>query len=490
VSIKHKTFDETLAFAKEHFRNKVSYSQFSVTEQVWMTVTFEEVEARARLLARKLIQSGLKHGDRVAILGEASIDWIITFYAAMLTNSVVVPLDVKLNETELSNIINHAEPKYLFSSETYFDLSRRLRHVQTSSAKLFGLSRPWPDSFLNTDDEFLFSEDPEALAVICYTSGTLADPKGVMIKKESLLTQMHSLSLSKSEADGASVTIFSILPLNHIYGLTAGPLAAFRSGFELCFPHILAPNDLKKCLKDRKVQQFFTVPLYLKMVMNEILNKVRSAGAVKFFVFKALLLLMRIFPIPRLQKFFFKEIHNYFEGHLTKFISGGAPLPASVERFFRSVGLNVYEGYGLTETGPVICVNTEASNRPGSVGQPILDVEVKLSEDNEILTRGPSVFAGYWKNESLYQESFTSDGWFKTGDYGRYEGGFLSVIGRKKSLIVLPTGKKVHPEEVESFLVAAPSVRHCCVLGMRERIIAVIQPTDDLISSFKGNEKE
>lgn len=477
------TFDQVLKHSSHVFGNKVAYSKFNLNTKQWDTISFSKLNENARELAVNFALSGIKAGDKVSLLGEASIEWIETFYALMLINAVAVPLDVKLSEQELANIFEHSESSCIFASEQFVGLARKLRHSTSRSFKLFTIGKSWERGI----GTFEIQENKDALAVICYTSGTQGAPKGVMITKEALLTQMECLSELETQDDQVN---FSILPLNHIYGLTGGPLSSLRRGFELCLPHQLLPDELRKCLKDRRVNNFYTVPLYLRMVMHEIFNKVRAKGKVKFAVFNVLLFVMRFMPSRSIKKKLFKDIHAYFENNLNKFVSGGAALPLTVYNFYKAIGLDIYEGYGLTETGPVIAVNTYENAKAGTVGKTLREVQVKIADDGEILTKSVCVFTGYWKNEELYQESFTSDGWFKTGDYGEYKSGYLTVVGRKKSLIVLPSGKKIHPEEVEGFLSDSPYVRLCCVLGVDEKIIAVVQPPEALVKKYQGQEKE
>jgi long-chain acyl-CoA synthetase len=486
-----RNFSDLLSRAASRWPSQVAYSQYRHATASWDTVSFAELEVRCRELAARMRDAGLEKGDRVVLLGETSIDWVITFYALMLNDAVAIPLDTKLNERELSSIMSHAGPKWVFSSETFRDLSRRLRHTDQGSAKVFSLGSSWPQGMMDQAGV----EDPESIAVICYTSGTLGAPKGVMLRKGGLIAQLDSLA-QRNPVDEGSQVAFSILPLNHIYGLVGGPLFCLRTGFELCLPHAMVPEEVQRCLVERRVQQLFTIPLHLKVIRNEILGKVRAGGALKEKVFSLLLGLMGSLPFLFLQRLFFRQIHQYFGGNLEKIVSGGAPLPLEVDRFWRAVGIPVFEGYGLTETGPVIAVNDPQDHRSGTVGKPLPGVDVRISPEGEIETRSDSLFVGYWRNPELTLESFTTDGWFRTGDFGELKDGFLAVKGRKKSLIVLSSGKKIHPEEVECLILSSPMVRFCCMLGLPDPAsgadlpVLVIQPPEALINQYQGKEDE
>ena len=236
------------------------------------------------------------------------------------------------------------------------------------------------------------------------------------------------------------------------------------------------------------------VPLFLKLLRETIQKDVMRSGILRRALFRAMLIMARGLPNRGLRRFLFHSVHRQFGGRLTEFICGGAPLDPRVAHFFQRLGFSVYQGYGLTETGPVVSMNTPHHNKIGSVGLPLPGVSVRIIRsdphvsDGEILTRGPHVMKGYFRREDLTKDVIDAGGWLHTGDLGHIDtAGYLHITGRLKDLIVLGNGKKVHPEEVEDVLCRGASVKEVSVLGRRaqnglhkdtEEVWAVVVPRD------------
>lgn len=243
------------------------------------------------------------------------------------------------------------------------------------------------------------------------------------------------------------------------------------------------------------------VPLFLKMLKGSIEREAERAGPLRRRLFRAALAMARWLPARSVKRLLFHSVHRRLGGALAEFISGGAPLDPQVARFFQRLGFSVYQGYGLTESSPVISANTARHNRLGSVGRPIPGVSVRIQRsgsgegDGEVLTRGPHVMKGYFGREDLTREVIDKEGWLHTGDLGRTDReGFLYITGRAKNLIVLGGGKKVSPEEVEEVLSRGPAVKEVCVVGRRskrgvlegtEEVWAVVVPEDSLAQQLR-----
>lgn len=453
----------------------------------WELISYRQILQRSSAIAGELQRAGVQKGTPVALLGESSPDWILHFLAVQLCGGIAVPLDIQLKSDEFMHILGHANPTVLLSSRHLLETARSVRLSLHRPPKVLVME----DS---TDDTATFNPVEVAtndVALICYTSGTAGAPKGVEVMTRTLLFQAEGLQTISEKSIGEREVLLSILPFNHLYGLNGGVLYALASGIEFCIAYELTPESIGRCLRQRHVTQILAVPLYVKLVMQGILGKVTQKKPLSRALFAFLMILGRAIPIRWVRQRLFIAIHRALGGKLRRFICGGAVLEPAVHDFFQTIGIPVYVGYGLTETGPVISVNTPASQKRSSVGRPIPGIEVRIVKEKgqdelgEIQTRGPHIMRGYHRNPTLTAECVDPQGWFATGDLGYIdEEGHLYVQGRRKALIVLASGKKVHPEEVEAVIGRSPWVQAVCVVGLRaggmldERVTAVVQPTE------------
>ncbi len=482
------SYDEFVSACANTYGDRTALSFFDNGE--WKFLSYHELYRNCDRLAGSLSRAGLKQGDRVAILSQSSLEWVTHFFASLFCGAVVIPLDCKLTKEELQNLIQHCEPRFIFTSNTFRETARELRHASSEPAKVFNIESPWD---FNAADSFQKPKvDPDSLAVICYTSGTLGQQKGVEITPRMLLFNAEKAAEYSGDLDDVEVVV-SILPLNHLYGLCAGLLYCMRVGFELNLAHDITPEAIRKCIVDRRPTQFFTVPLFVKTVMRAILDRIKNDRGEKSL--RTVLKLIRVSKyLPKfVRNKIFAQIKVGFGGRLKLFVCGGAELDPETYEFFKAINIPAMIGYGLTETGPVVTVNTPSAVRRGSVGRALPEVEVRIvkedERDGEILTRGAHVTKGYYKNPALTAQAFSEGGWFHTGDLGYFDkDGFLYVSGRKKTLIVLSSGKKVHPEEVELAVDQSVFVRMSCVSGLKtaegnDFVVAVVLPTDAEIAA-------
>ena len=482
------------------YKDRIALSLFE--DGKWRSLTYGEFSAASLRAARALASLGLGHDSRIAILSESRPEWAVAFFGSMLSGCTAVLLDPKLMQGELEAILADCRPTFILASRKSLDMARTLRD-----------SAGCPISLLAIDSE---SDEPDApgllrmdappwswkapawsardTAVLVYTSGTSGRPKGVMTSMSNLLFQVRTL---ESQVELRDDTVFlSILPLNHLLELTCGMLGVLHAGKTIIYCQSPYPADIVNCMREKQVTDMVAVPLFLKMLMENVLRQVKAQG--KEATFKGALAFATRLP-RALRRLMFRRVLAAFGGKLRGFISGGAALDPEVARFFDALGIVVYQGYGLTETSPVVSCNSTTANRMGSVGRPLPGVEVKIRRPKgeagiglpegvgEILTRGPHVMLGYYNRPDLTREAIDMDGWFATGDLGFLDrDGFLHISGRSKNLIVLPGGKKVQPEEVEEVLAAMPEVAECCVFGRvcadgpnrgNEEVVAVVVPT-------------
>ena len=440
----------------------------------WRTVTYRNLGRRAEVLATRLRRQGLSAGDRVAILSDPRPEWVVALFAAWRAGAIVVPLDVKLTASELEAIVADADPRVLFFSTAYASTARALQKRRPRLASILPLEGKPSRSTAPSHPirRPALPRHPENTALLVYVPGG-AQPKGVMVTYSNLLFQLEQLrGLTKP---GPREVFLSTLPLNHLLQLTCGLVGPLSVGSEVCFAHTLHPADILQLIRDRGVSQMITVPLFLKLVKGYLERRVRRYGPSKQALFRLLLKISGGLPSLRARRWLFGGWAELLDSRLPRFrhfTCGAAALDPGVARFFERLGLPVYEGYGLTETSPVVAMNSLRHHRAGSVGRALPGVRVRLlkpepqAEVGEILTQGRHVTRGYWGNPEATRELIDQDGWLHTGDLGRIDrNGFLYIVGRVKELIVLGGGKKVHPHDVEAALSQSPLVKEVCVVG-------------------------
>jgi long-chain acyl-CoA synthetase len=399
---------------------------------------YRELGRHTRALIAALAGAGVAPGDRVLLYAGTSPWWVAAYFAVLGRGAVVVPLNPQSPAVQLDRIAASAEPKLA----------------------LVSVRLPWPAADLpvlsiehgaavpaEATDCPGRDADPGGLCEIVYTSGTTGDPKGVMLTHANLLANIRMIGDAVPVAPGDH--LLSILPLFHMYAQMTTMLYPLGRGCAVtCLP---APSSrlILEALARDPVTHLATVPEFLKTVMDRI-DERRAR------VPRILQPLLR----PRIRRRISRTLHTI--------VSGGAPLDAEVERKWRELGFEVLQGYGLTETSPVLATNTPAAHRAASVGRPCTGVEVRIAADGEIQVRGPNVMQGYFRNERKTQESFT-DGWLRTGDSGHFDAdGFLYVHGRQRYMILGPAGENVFPEDIENELNGIAGVRDSAVFGMEK----------------------
>ena len=430
---------------------------------------------RVRALAAAMESWGIQRGDRIAIMSENRWEWpVVDFATAMALGAVDVPLYQTLSPEQAGYMLRDSGTKIAFVStlEQYDkvvgagELPALERVVvfddgnfpnATNLSKLLE-NAPQLEARDAAFDAKLGETKPEELATVIYTSGTTGDPKGVMLTHKNLCDNLHPLDRRlRTVVKGDSV--ISFLPLSHAlarhldYAIYAhGGTIAYLPGFD----------RLPAAMKEVKPAIFLAVPRVFEKVrqgvegkahgmQKRILNWALKQGRARTETIVAGKEPGSLFW-KIANKLVFSKIREAFGGNTKLFISGGAPLGKETTDWFLSVGIRVFEGYGMTETSPVISRNTFAGYRPYTVGTVIPNLETRLAEDGELEVRGTSVFAGYWNNEEATKKEFTPDGWFKTGDIAKLEDSFLSITDRKKELMKTSGGKYIAPQPVESRL--------------------------------------
>jgi long-chain acyl-CoA synthetase len=462
----------------------------------WKPITSNELYGRVRALAEVFRGWGVEKGDRVALLSENRWEWPVTDFATLAIGGVDVPLYPTLTPEQIGYMLRDSGAKVaVLSSRAQYDKLAAagdlpdLEHVVVMDAGEYDNAESFP-SLIQTAkeqrdagfDASLGAVKPEDLATIIYTSGTTGEPKGVMLTHGNLASNVNFSTgeLGLSEKDSC----ISFLPLSHVTARHTD-YALLCHGVRLAYcPKF---DHLAVAMKAVKPTIFLAVPRVYEKIRQAVEGK-SAASPVKLKILQWALGVGKKHRAETLvgkkpgslswkiaDALVFSKISEAFGGRAEVFISGGAPLGMDSAGWFADVGIRIFEGYGLTETSPVIAVNHPEEHRIGTVGRALKNVECRFAEDGELEVKGPSVFAGYWKKEKETAEAFTADGWFKTGDIGNIDkDGFLSITDRKKELLKTSGGKLIAPQPIENKLKANVLVGQAALVGDKHKFACVL----------------
>jgi len=474
----------------------------------WKEFTYKGIGLLSRKLATYLINDlQLKKGEKLAILSESKPEYGACVFASIMAGLTTVPLDIKLTKYELKSILTDCQPSIILVSQHYIEAALELqkeihsiKHIIVIDEPTYNMNLPCLYTLPNNYEGKWRHRSSKATAFIIYTSGTTGAPKGVEISFRNMLAQLNDIELILPRFFDASngVSVLSILPMNHLFELTVGFSAFMYIGLSVYYTQSLKPKDILSIMREKGIQFMIVVPAFLKLLKAGIENEINNGPKIKKTIFNIMYKIAKHTPSYGFRKFLFKKIHDKFGGKFIGCVAGGAPLDSSVGEFFDTIGIKVYEGYGLSETSPVVSVNIDGVF--SSVGQPLNSVEAKIDpKTDEIMLKGASIMKGYHNQPELTAQVIESDGWLHTGDMGRIDKkGNILITGRIKNMIVLSGGKKVFPEEVESVLEKSQYFSEVCVLGISraggvkdgtEDIAAVIVPKDDLIKKVQDDKE-
>ncbi len=431
---------------------------FTRFEPEELRLTYKEADDAVRRTAKWLISKGVKKGDRCAVNGVNSPEWAIAYLAIQYAGAVVVPLDHQLRDEQLEELITFSECKVLFVDDDRYDTLATKR--KSGVKHRVSLSPKKENYILDIEDagEYELPRGHEDdLAAILFTSGTTGNHKGVMLTHKNFVSDCF---LAQSIMNLRSDDVFyALLPIHHSYTMLAVFLEAISSGCEIVFARRLVVQQILKELKRGQVTMFLAIPMLFNKMLKGLLKGVREKGAVVYGLIRTLMAISG--GVKKLTGLNPGKV--MFKGVLAKLsldtnricISGGGPLPSSTFRMFNQLGIDFVQGYGLTETAPILTLNPVERFKEDSVGKVLPRVEMTILNPDErgvgeIAVKGPMVMQGYYRNEEATKEAFTEDGWFRTGDLGYLDNeNYLYLTGRKKSLIVTEGGKNVFPEEIE-----------------------------------------
>jgi long-chain acyl-CoA synthetase len=461
------------------------------TDAGWQSISSRDFASKVSGVAQALRSWGISRGDRVAILSENRHEWMVADFACMLLGAVVVPIYTTLTPEQTAYILSDSGARAIFVSSQKH-LEKVLSILQTTdvekvaviddvtdphAVKMSVLMQLPGDPQLETIGR---AAQPEHLATIIYTSGTTGTPKGVMLTHGNMASNIN-YSL-REFGFGAGMSCVSFLPLSHVTARSVD-LGLLYSGVTLA--HLPQIDQLPQALREVRPNILLSVPRVYEKVHSQV--ELNAAKFPKRQIYRWAMSVGRAHRKEILagkapgsiswklaNKLVFAKVRAGIGGRVKFFISGGAPLGRELAEWYADIGIRIHEGYGLTETSPVIAVNTPIAHRVGSVGKPLGNVEVRIAQDGEILVRGPSVFGAYWNKPQETREAFVDD-WFKTGDIGRIdEEGFLYVTDRKKDLLKTSGGKFIAPQPIESSFKHYPWIAEAVVIGDKRKFPAVL----------------
>ncbi len=402
-----------------------------------------------------LLQShGLTKGDQAVLWGPNCPQWVLSFLGCLRAGVVVVPLDLRSAPDYVERVVSRIDPKLAFTSRftPKGDANLGVREItfEELEGAIHGLPAP-----SNVEIE------PDDLAEIMFTSGTTGDPKGVMLTHRNLTANIEGISQYITCA--TSSRLLSILPLSHMYEQMGGLFTVLNFGASVTYPTSRQPTVLARTMRERRITTMLLVPQGLELLMNGIEREVRRQG--KGAIWEKLLKIAERTPFG-LRRRLFGRVHKQFGGKLDFIVSGGAALDPELGRKWELIGVKIVQGYGATEASPVISNHTIEERRPDSVGRPLPNVDVEISDDGEILVRGESISPGYWDAPEQTAAAFDGE-WYKTGDLGYFDDeAYLHIRGRMKDMIVLPSGQNVYPDDIQAVLNRHPNVTDSAVLGL------------------------
>lgn len=417
----------------------------------------------------------IKKDSKVIVYVENRPEIIQSFFSIWEKQGIAIVLDAGYTPEQLLYVFNDAEPEYIYATNKNYKNAIAAKEMYGKDIEIINIDEIVVPEEFQPDNYELNVDNVEDTAVILYTSGTTGNPKGVMLSYKNLLSNVNAIKAINlvDETD----RVLAILPYHHVFPLNINLLMTMYFGTLVVILDELSSEALRHALREYKISVIIGVPRVWEMLHKAIMNKINSSWITKK-IFK----ICQSINSKALSRLVFKKVYNELGGSLRVMASGGAKLDPEVSRDYLTLGLPMIEGYGLTETSPIIAFNKPTNVKAGTVGEIIPDVEVKIAEDGEILVKGANVMKGYYNNPTATKEVIDENGFFHTGDLGKFDGDHLVIVGRKKEMIVLSNGKNINPADIENEIMKGTNlIKEIAVMEYNNHLMAVVYPDFDLI---------
>ncbi len=489
------TLPEMFRISVERFSPRPCFTSF---EPDRVTLTYAESLEKVETLAAWLYAEGIRHGDHIAVSGKNSPEWAVVYLGALFAGATIVPIDYGLHDHEIENLLKASEPKMFFVDEEKFEHFSKVK----AAGKLCSLSKKYPETYvygLKTGKAPAIENAVETdVAAIMFTSGTTGTPKGVMLTHRNLVSDCYisQSNLTITETD----VFYALLPIHHSYTMLAVFIEAISVGAEVVFGKSMAITKMLKELREGKITMLLGVPLLFNKLLAGIMKGIRDKGPVVYGLIKFLMgvsyLVKKLFGVNPGKKMFHSVLDKASISTLRIAICGGGPLASNIFRNYNELGIDFIQGYGLTETSPIVALNPKEHFKIKSVGRyfpPFMEMKILDPDDKgvgEVCIRGPMVMKGYYRMPEETAKVLSEDGWLRTGDLGWIDDEYyLYLCGRAKNMIVTEGGKNVYPEEIENaFQLYYNDIEQLTVQGYimdreteSEGIEALVYPADDLL---------
>ena len=479
--IEIENLKDMLNKTRNMYSKKTAY-KIRIQDNQYKKITHEEVRNMVDCLGTALIDLGLK-GKRIAVIGQNRFEWEIAYLSIVCGTGVVVPLDKSLPENELESLIERAEIEAIFYTNKYDETIKKIKYSGKNKLKhLISMDMCEHSEGIYSQDElikkgknllnegnreFIDSKiNAEEMSVMLFTSGTTSASKVVCLSHKNICSNL--MDIASTLDVNSNDTLLSVLPVHHVFECTVGFLFGLYKGAETVFCDGI--RHIIQNLKEYNVSVMACVPSLYEGIFNIIRKQLEKQGKLEEVLEKE----EKYKNVSMEEKReIFKDIHGILGGRIKLFISGAAKLDPKIEEKYRLLGINIVQGYGLTETSPVVGIGNNKYHKIGSIGKAVPSVEVKIEDENEegigeLVVKGPSVMLGYYENKEATDEVL-KDGWFYTGDLAKIdEEGYIYICGRKKSVIVLKNGKNIFPEEMENLVNKIEGIKESFIFGKQQ----------------------
>lgn len=509
-----KTYREMIEYSTKNYAKNIAYTykkDYTAKEIEYVEKTYEQVGKDVKAFSTLLLNKNLE-GKRVVLIGNNRYEWCITYFATTTGNMVIVPMDKALPDNEIESLVKRSEAEVAVFDKKYAEVMKKIKKDDSTNLNMLICMDEIEDieiekfsDLLNKGNKLVESGDkkydkikvnPNEMSIMLFTSGTTNEPKAVMLSQKNICANLTDIAcwVKLYPTD----RLLSFLPIHHTFECTITFLYGFYCGSTVAFCDGL--KYIQKNLAEYKISIFVAVPLVLETMYKKITKAIEEKGKTKLINTMSKISNALLKCKIDLRKVFFKQVLDNFGGNLRLVLYGAAPMNKDTIVGFNNLGIDLVQGYGLTETSPVISAETDKEKRPGSVGLVLPTLEAKIinpdeNGEGELAVKGPSVMMGYYKNDEENKKAL-KDGWFYTGDYAYIDkDGFLFITGRKKDIIVLKNGKNVYPQEIEFLINKLPYVTESLVY-QRERsntdtmLCAKIVYDKDIIKDVLGDKKE